>query len=164
VREVSRYVASELIAAKPAASAAIERRLHTWLDQLASLEAWAKAEVTRVPPERRLLVTSHGAFGWLARDLGFAVHPIKGGSADAEPSGRQMAELVDLIREHELAAVFAENVENPRLLNALVAETGARLGGTLYADGPGAPGSGVETYAAMYRHNVSTIVAGLLGR
>lgn len=164
VRAVSTHVADELIAARPAAMEAIRQRLQAWLTQLRELETWAQSQIAPLPAERRKLVTSHDAFGWLARDLGFTVHPIKGLSADAEPSGRQMAALVELIREHGITAVFAENVENPRLLAALSKETGARTGGTLFADGPGAPGSGAETYAAMYRHNVTTIVTGLLDR
>ncbi len=161
VGEVSERVAAEIIAARPAAAPAIRARLQAWQGRLHDLESWAQAEVAKVPAERRQLVTSHDAFGWLARDLGFTVHPIKGLSPDAEPSGRRLAALVDLIRAHHIRTIFTENVENPRLLETLASETGAHLGGTLFADGPGAPGSGAETYETMYRHNVTTIIDGL---
>lgn len=163
VRAVSAGIAQAMIALRPEAATAIAQRLDAWNDRLLALEHWAKAQVARLPPERRQLVTAHNAFGWLARDLGFAVHPIKGPSAEAEPSGRQMAALIDLIRGQQIPAIFAEHADHPRLIEALVAETGARLGGTLYADGPGAPGSGVDTYEAMYRHNITTIVEALGG-
>jgi zinc/manganese transport system substrate-binding protein len=128
---------------------------------LRRLKAWAAAEVARLPPGRRQLVTSHDAFGYFARDYGFTIHPISGLSTESEADARRLAGLIDLIRRDRIPAVFAEDSVNPRLVENLVRETGVRLGGTLYADGLGPAGSGAETYEGMYRHNVATIVDAL---
>ena len=129
--------------------------------RLRELEAWVSSEVGRLPPGRRHLVTSHDAFGYFARDYGFTVHAINGLSTEGEADARNVAGLIDLIRRERIGAVFAENSVDPRLVENLVRETGVRLGGTLYADGLGPPGSGAETYEQMYRHNVGAIVGAL---
>ena len=88
------------------------------------------------------------------------MHSISGLSPEAEPDARDLARLVDLIRGEKIPAVFIENSENTKLAEALARETGARLGGALYADGL-VPAPAGATYDAMFRHNVSTIVAAL---
>jgi zinc/manganese transport system substrate-binding protein len=161
VREVSLLIATAFRTARPEQASAFDTRSRAWLEKLDQLEAWARGRAAQIPAEQRHLITSHDAFGWLARDLGLKVHPIKGLSSESEPSGRHVAELVDLIKRQHIRAVFAENIENSRMIDSLTTETGARLGGTLFADGLGPPGSGAETYEAMYRHNVTTIVDAL---
>lgn len=128
---------------------------------LRELKRWVDREVGRLPMERRHLVTSHDAFGYFARDYGFSVHAITGLSSESEADARGVADLIELIRRERIGAVFAENSVDPRLVENLVRETGVRLGGTLYADGLGPTGSGAESYDAMYRHNVRTIVGAL---
>jgi zinc/manganese transport system substrate-binding protein len=156
-------VRGELARARPGRAALFEGNAAAYIRRLAALRAWVSAEVSRLPPARRQLVTSHDAFGYFARDFGFTVHPINGLSTENEADARHLAALVDLVRRDDIRAIFAESSANPRTVENLLQETGARLGGELYADGLGPPGSGAETYEAMYRHNVRTIVAGLLG-
>jgi zinc/manganese transport system substrate-binding protein len=126
---------------------------------LREVQAWADTEVARLAPSRRELVTSHDAFGYFARDYGFSLHPLAGVSPEAEPNARELGDLIDLIRRRHIRAVFVESSVNPSLIETIVEETGCKLGGTLYADGlgPGADG----TYAAMFRHNLTTIVDAL---
>ena len=93
----------------------------------------------------------------------FAVHPARRPFDRGEVDARHVARLIDLIRQERIRSVFVESSANPRLVADLMRETGARLGGTLYADGLGPPGSGAESYDAMFRHNVGAIVAGLAG-
>ena len=139
----------------------MESRAAAYLAQLDALAAWAQTEIAALPPARRQLVTSHDAFGYLARDHGFTVHPLQGINPEAEPAARELGALIDLIRREHIPAVFVDNTENPRLLAAMLRETGAKLGGTLYADGLGAPGTPATTFAAMYRHNLHTLVSAL---
>jgi zinc/manganese transport system substrate-binding protein len=154
-------VRSELAALRPASAAAFAANAARYRQRLEGLRSWAGREVERIPPGRRILVTSHDAFGYLAHDFGFAVRPIYGLSTEGEPDPRRLASIVDYVRAERVRAVFVENSANPRLVESLLAETGARLGGTLYADGLGPPGSGAEDYASMYRHNLGTIVGAL---
>jgi zinc/manganese transport system substrate-binding protein len=136
-------------------------RASAYRTRLLELKSWADTEFRAVPPAERYLITSHDAFGYLAHDYGFEVHAISGLSTEGEPNAKHLAALIDLLRRKKIRAVFAENNVNPSVIANLVAETGVKLGGTLYADGLGPNDSDASTYEGMYRHNVRTIVEGL---
>jgi zinc/manganese transport system substrate-binding protein len=161
VRRVTVLVCDELVALRPAAAPQFQARAAAYLAQLDALATWAQREIAQLPPARRQLVTSHDAFGYLARDYGFVVHPLQGISPEAEPNARDLAALIDFIKRERIRAVFPDNTENPKLLAAMLRESGAQIGGTLYADGLGPVGSPAATFAGMFRHNLSTIVGAL---
>jgi zinc/manganese transport system substrate-binding protein len=146
---------------RPTAAADFAVRAQTYQQRLFALKAWAAREVAQLAPARRHLVTTHDAFGYLARDWGFTVHAIGGLSTDTEPDPKHVAALAKLVRQLRLKAVFAEGSASPKLAQTLAAETGARIGGTLHADGLAPTGSGAETYEALMRHNLGTIVTAL---
>jgi zinc/manganese transport system substrate-binding protein len=154
-------VRAEFTRMRPASSELFARNAAAYTAGLRALQSWAAAEVARIEPARRELVTSHDAFGYFAHDYGFTVHPINGLSTESETDAKHLAGLVDLIRRDRIPAIFVESTANPRLVENLLGETGVRLGGTLYADGLGPDGSGAETYDSMYRHNVRAIVGAL---
>ena len=161
VRAVTLQVRDALATLRPEAKTGFEARAAVYLGKIDALAAWAQQEVAVLPAARRCLVTNHDAFGYLVRDYGFTVHPLQGVNPEAEPNARELAELIDFIRHEKIPAVFADNTENPKLLAAMIRETGAKLGGTLYADGLGAAGTPATTFADMYRHNLGTIVSAL---
>ncbi len=150
-------VRAEFSRQRPALAERFNANAQVYRQRLLALKEWAQAEVAQIPPARRLLFTSHDAFGYLARDYAFKVHALSGLSTDGEPNARHMARLIDLIRKEKVKAVFAENSVNPRLISQLVAETGVKLGGTLYADGLGTAESPAATYDSMMRHNLTTL-------
>ncbi len=150
-------------AARPGFAGAFAARAGAYRARLEALRAWSLAELSVVPADRRRLVTSHDAFGYLARDYGFKVYSINGLSTDSEADGRHLASLVDMIRRERVPSVFAESSANPRVVANLLGETGARLGGTLYADGLGPAGGEAADYVSMYRHNVRALAEGLGG-
>jgi zinc/manganese transport system substrate-binding protein len=154
-------VRSEFSRARPSGAAAFGRNARAYERRLSALKDWVAREVSALPPERRHLVTSHDAFGYFAHDYGFSVHPVVGLSTDSEADARRVAALVDVIRKEDIRAVFAESSANPRIVRDLLDETGARLGGTLYADGLGPAGSGADTYEAMVKLDVRAIVDAL---
>jgi zinc/manganese transport system substrate-binding protein len=154
-------VRREFTLMRPEDAAAFASRARAYEGRLMVLRAWAEAEISRLPPASRQLVTSHDAFGYLARDYGFTIHSINGLSPDGEPDARDLSLLIDLVRSEHIRAIFPESTTNPRVVRGLLEETGARLGGVLYADGLGPAGSGAATYGAMFRHNVTAIVSGL---
>jgi zinc/manganese transport system substrate-binding protein len=157
---VTRRIAAEFSAMRPGWSGEFSERADSVAADLAALDAWARARISTLPPERRQLVTNHDAFGWFARDYGFVVHPISGLSPEAEPDARELARLADLVARERIPAIFVESTENSGLARTLAAETGARLGGTLYGDGLSPDGEG-SSYDGMFRHNVRTIVDAL---
>ena len=159
-KRVVQAVTAEFCRLRPDSSHDFAGRAEALNARLDALDAWARAQMAVLPQTRRQLVTNHDAFAWFARDYGFTVHPISGLSPDSEPGARDLARLADLVRSEHIPAIFVESSENSALAAALAHETGARLGGMLYADGLSPDGDGA-TYEGMFRHNVLTIVGAL---
>ncbi len=135
-----------------------------YLAKLDALHAWVGREVATLPPARRVLVTSHDTFGYFADRYGFTVAGTALASFSTEasdPSAAAFARLVESVQAAKVPAIFAENVQNPKLMQRLAAEAGVKLAPPLFTDALGKPGSGGDTYEAMTRHNVTTIVAAL---
>jgi ABC-type Zn uptake system ZnuABC Zn-binding protein ZnuA len=153
-----------LVAADPAAAAVYEENAAAYVAELEELDADVAEQVETLPEERRRLVTSHDTFGYFARRYGFEVVGTALGSVSTEvgdPSAGDIAALVEEIREAGVPAIFAENVQNPDLMESIAAEAGVELAPTLYTDALGEPGSEGDTYVGMIRHNVDTIVSAL---
>jgi len=145
---------------RPQRAAEFARNALAYRARLVALQTWARAEVAQLPADRRQLVSSHDAFGYLAREHGFSIYPVLGLTTAAEADARQVAMVINLIRKKRVKAVFSERSNNPRIVEAIVRETDAKLAPALYADGLGADES-VSTYEAMMRYNLSTIVQAL---
>jgi zinc/manganese transport system substrate-binding protein len=158
-KTATRVIRDAFIAADPADKAVFEANAKAYLAKLDDLAKWAKIQIARLPKDRRVLVTSHDALGYFARDYGFEIHPVAGISTGDQPSSKKVRELIGDIKAEGVKAIFAENIENPKVLGEITKETGAKLGGTLYADGLGA--TEANTYEAMMRYNVQAIVGAL---
>jgi zinc/manganese transport system substrate-binding protein len=130
-----------------------------YLAELKELDSWAKRKIAELPRNQRKLVTSHDAFQYFAKDYGFQIDSIEGLTTEQEPSVSHVTALIAEIKKEGVKAIFLENTLNPKVSIEITRESGAKIGGTLYADGLG-PGEG-ETYAGMIRHNVNTIVDAL---
>lgn len=135
--------------------------------ELARLDAYAEEVLASVPEERRVLVTAHDAFNYFGRRYDFRVEGIQGLSTDSEAGLRRIEELVGLLVELEIPAVFIESTIPVQTVEALVAGARARghevaIGGTLFSDAMGAPGTYEGTYVGMIDHNV-TVIARALG-
>jgi len=130
-----------------------------YLTTLKELDSWVKRKVAELPRNRRILVTSHDAFQYFAKDYGFQIDSIEGLTTDQEPSVSHVTALIAEIKKQGVKAIFLENTLNPKVSVEITRESGAKIGGSLYADGLG-PGDG-ETYTGMFRHNVTTIVDAL---
>jgi len=159
VEKATMIVRDALTKLDPADRADYEKNAKTYLAKLDALDAWAKRKVAELPRDKRKLVTSHDAFQYLAKDYGFTVYAIEGVSTETEPSNRHVAALIDDITNQHVKAIFLENTLNPKVSTEITRETGAKIGGSLYADGLG-EGDG-STYEGMFRHNISTIVDSL---
>ncbi|MFN5559602.1 MAG: metal ABC transporter substrate-binding protein [Opitutaceae bacterium] len=153
-------VTTELAARRPAAASAIQTRAAAYRARIAALKPWAQAEIARIPEAQRLLVTSHDAFRYLAREYGLEVQPLLGLSTADETSARRLADTIELIRQRGLRSVFAEASANDRTLAAIARETGAKPGRPLCADGLGGQ-PGTDTIEGMIRHNILAIAEGL---
>jgi ABC-type Zn uptake system ZnuABC Zn-binding protein ZnuA len=152
-------VRDEFIKLDPADRDEFQVNAAATLASLDALNQWARVEIAKLPRDKRKLVTSHDAFQYFARDYGFTIYPIEGVTPEDEPSSKEIADLIDTIKAQNVKAVFFENIENPKVIQEITRETGAKVGGELYADGLGTGEEG--TYAGMFRHNVTTIVDAL---
>ena len=159
MKRATRVVAAAFAKADPAHATDYERNASSYLATLEELERWIRVQLAVIPRDKRKLVTTHDALGYLAHDYGFTIHPVKGISTADDPSSRHVKEVIAVIKEQGVKAVFMESIGNPRALRQISSETGARAGGTLYSDGLG--DTEANTYESMMRHNISTIVDGL---
>ncbi len=153
-------VAGGLGRADPAGRATFERNATAYKGRLDRMAASIRAEFSRVPPERRDLVTSHDAFGYFARAYGVNVvgSVLPTISTEAEPSGRQVRELVEAIRTEDVRTIFTEEAIDPALERQVAAEAGAKVSTSLYADVLGEPGSGAETFIEAERANARAML------
>lgn len=158
-----------LLAADPAGAAIYRENADRHRDELASLDAYAAEVLASVPPERRVLVTAHDAFGWFGRRYGYEVLAIQGLSTESEAGVRDIERLVAVLVDRGVPAVFIESTVAPRHIEALRAGAAARgrevaIGGELFSDAMGVEGTYEGTYVGMIDHNATAIARALGGQ
>lgn len=132
--------------------------------KLVETDKQVRETLSVVPAEKRVLVTDHAAYNYFAHAYGFEVAGvvIPGGSTDAEPSSAELAELVHIVQEDQVSAIFSNNTVNPRLVEAVANEAGTDLKVVqLYEGSVGPAGSGADTYAGMMLTNARLIADAL---
>jgi len=160
LRNAKLYVANirdGLIAADPEGKAVYEANAEAYLKRIDALDRQIKAAVAKIPEQRRVVVTSHDAFGYFGRAYGIEFLAPQGVSTDSEASAKTVAQIIDQVRERNIPAVFLENVSDPRLLKQIADETEAKVGGTLYSDALSEPDGPAPTYLEMIRHNMAEL-------
>jgi zinc/manganese transport system substrate-binding protein len=165
VSRARRYVGNiaQGLATSDAANAAFYReRAAAYDHRLAELDQWVRAEIAKVPADKRKAITSHTAFRYFAEAYGVQIEAAQGYNTDGEPSARDIAQLIRLVRQQKIKALFIENMSNPVLIDEVARESGAVVGPRLYSDALSAPGGPAATYEALMRHNVGALVAGML--
>ena len=158
-------VRDALGAADPANAETYAANADAYLARLSELDAFATAEAEKLPVERRRLVTSHDALGYLAT-YGFEIVGTALGSLStetADPSGGEIAALVEEIKATGVPAIFAENIEGTDLMGQIADDAGVQLAPPIYTDALGEPGGQAGTYIDMVRYNMTTIVTALGG-
>ena len=103
-------------------------------------------------------MTSHDAFEYLAKDYRLTFLAPKGIDTDAEPTARELAVLIKQLKNVDAAALFAENITSPALINQIALETGLEVGGRLYSDALSVRGDHAKSYVGMFRHNANSIL------
>jgi zinc/manganese transport system substrate-binding protein len=150
-----------LIRADPEGRATYEANAAAYTEELARLDADVRRAVAMIPPARRKVITTHDAFGYFAADYGLAFIAAQGVSTEVQPSAKDIAAIIRTIRHQNIPALFFENAVDPRLVRRIAAETGARIGGTLFSDTLTGPAGPAPTYVDMMRHNIREIVEAL---
>jgi len=166
-KHVVENVRDALSAARPDSAEVFAANAAAHLAELDELSTYAAGILASVPEESRVLVTAHDAFNYFGQAYGFEVMGIQGISTESEAGLRRIADLVDVLVDRQIGAVFVESSVSDRNIRALIEGAAAKghkvvIGGELFSDAMGEPGTYVGTYIGMLDHNATTI-AGALG-
>lgn len=163
VRIYARNIAEALQQADPAGAQHYREGLARYDASLTALDAEIRSTLSLLPLGQRKLVTSHDAFGYFGKAYGLRVIAAAGISYDSQPSAAGIARLIRQLRRENVPVVFVENIADPRLIQRIAREGGARIGGILHSDALSGPDGGAETYIDMMRSNLAAIMDGLGG-
>lgn len=137
------------------------RNAAAYLQKLDALEAEIKQLFAGLSEKERRVITSHDAFHYFGDAYGIEFLAAQAAGGETQPSARDVARLIQQIRKQGVKAVFIENISNPRIIEQVAKETGAKIGGTLYSDALSEAGGPAPSYLDMMRHNAKTIAAAL---
>ena len=164
VANAKTYVANiraALSAADLAGNDIFRSNTDAYLAKLDGLEREVREAIAQIPPERRKVISTHNAFGYFAAAYGIEFIAPLGVSTESEASARDIAAIITQIKTAKIPAVFLENISDPRLIQRISAETGARVGGTLYSDSLTGEKGDAPTYIEMVRHNIKALTRAL---
>ena len=163
---ITLFVANKLSEAQPENEEYFQENAQKYLKQLKDLKIEMLAEIATLPENQRRLVTAHDAFSYFGKAFGFDVVGLQGLSTATEAGVQDVQETASYILDHRVKAVFIESSVPRRTIEALQASVNSNdhsviIGGTLYSDALGNPGTEEGTYIGMFRYNVKTIVNAL---
>lgn len=161
-------VAEKLATLDPAHRDDYQRNAAAYQAELAELDRYCRQQLATIADSQRVLVSAHDAFGYFCRAYEIESWPLGGISTEEEVSIGRMDEVIELLVDRNVKAVFVESAVAPRIVEALIEPCASRghevqVGGELYADALGPAGSGADTYVGMIRANVDVIVSALHG-
>jgi zinc/manganese transport system substrate-binding protein len=154
-------IRAALVAADPDGKDVYEANAKTYLTRLDQLDKDVRAAIAAIPADRRKIITTHDAFGYFQQAYGVQFIAPQGVSTESEASARDVARIITQIRKQRIPAVFLENVTDPRLIQRIGKESGAKVGGKLYSDALTEATGDAPTYIDMIRHNVRQLTVAL---
>lgn len=156
-----RNITEGLIRVDPDHAADYRQNARKLSEELAMLDRDLRQRITAIPASKRMVITSHDAFGYFAHAYGVKFLAPVGMNTEDEPGAGELAILIRQIRDSHIRALFLENMTNPALIRQLADETGIRMGPTLYADALSSADGPAASYQAMFQYNVDVLVAGM---
>ncbi len=157
----ARNIYNAIIEVDPDNSSYYKERYDTYVTQLKELDTYISTQIKTIPEFKRVLITSHDAFAYYGHRYGIELSAIMGISTEAEAQTSDVMRVISDIKERGVPAVFIESTINPKLVKQIASDTGAKIGGELYADSIGEEGSPGHGYIEMLRHNTDVIVQAL---
>ncbi|MGB5337451.1 MAG: zinc ABC transporter substrate-binding protein [Woeseiaceae bacterium] len=162
-------VADSLADFDPDHAAQYKANAESYKSELADLHQYGLDAIASIPADRRVLVTSHDAFNYFGRAYGLEVLGVQGLSTESEAGLQRINELVDLLVERRVPAVFVESSVSPKNIESLIEGAKSRghqvvVGGELYSDAMGSSGTYEGTYLGMLDHNITLVARGLGGQ
>lgn len=165
-KQFAQIVTDELSKADPANAESFSENNKNYQEKLDALESEVKANIATLPPEKRILVTAHDAFNYFGKAYGFNVVGLQGISTATEAGVKDVQNLSEFIIQYNIKAIFVESSVPRRTIEALQQAVLSKnhqveIGGSLYSDALGDPGTEEGTYIGMFKYNVNTIVNAL---
>ena len=154
-------IAQALSDVDPAGAGIYRSNAAKYKQAISALDGEIRKTFNALPPERLKVVTTHDAFAYFSRAYGIRFISPVGVNTDAEPSAADLGRIIKQIRREHIPAVFMENISDPRLLERIREESGARVGGTLFSDALSRSEGPAPTYLDMMRYNVKTLADAL---
>ena len=158
IRVYLKNITQALISLRPKSANDFSKRLKVYLSAISDLEQELHNHLKTIPVSNRIVVTSHDAFGYLGREFDIRFLAPLGTNLKADASAKDVAALIDQIRQQKVKALFVENINSPRLLKLISSETKVAIGGRLYSDALSHSGGPADTYLKMMRHNLESLV------
>ena len=134
-----------------------------YTQKLDALDKEVRTAIDSIPKDKRVVITSHDAFGYFEHEYGLTFLAPQGLSTESEPSAADVAKLVNQVKQDKAAAIFVENITNPRLIEQISEETGIKVGGTLYSDALSKADGPAATYIDMMENNIAQIKGAIQG-
>ncbi|WP_074538126.1 metal ABC transporter solute-binding protein, Zn/Mn family [Cellulophaga baltica] len=165
-KEATKFVVLQLSEALPEHQAVFKTNGEAYLNKLETLKTKLNKIIQTLPEDKRVLVTAHDAFNYFGKSFGFEVVGLQGLSTATEAGVQDVQKLSDFIIERKVKAIFIESSVPKRTIEAVKAAVNAKkyeveIGGSLYSDALGNPGTAEGTYIGMFEYNVNTIVNAL---
>ncbi len=165
--EAMAFTAQQIIAWKPEWRSAVESNSSNYQKQLTELDSEVRLKVNELRSAGQVLVTAHDAFAYFGKAYRLEVKSLQGLSTLSEPGLRDLTELIQVVQENKVKAIFAEQTISPKAIKAVAAGAAERnhqvkLAGPLYTDSLDALGTPAGTYIGMVRMNLNTIYENLL--
>jgi zinc/manganese transport system substrate-binding protein len=151
-----------LIAADPAGKSTYEANASGYLAKLDVMEAEVKDVIGKIPKDRRRIITSHDAFGYFGAAYGIEFIAPEGVSTESAASARDVARIIAQIRKQKIPAVFMENIADPRMMEQIAKESGAKVGGRLFSDALSDDKGPAPSYIDMMRNNIHQLSSALV--
>jgi manganese/iron transport system substrate-binding protein len=153
-----------LVKLDPANASTYDANAKSYSAKFAALETTVRTELEKIPAERRWLVTSEGAFPYLARNFGMKELFLWAVNADQQGTPQQVQKVIDGVRKYKIPVVFSESTVSDKPAKQVARETGARYGGVLYVDSLTPANGPAPTYLRLMEYNAKTIVKGFAGK
>lgn len=155
-------IAAALIKAMPEKAAYIKIRADKYSAEIAVMDKAIQAAIARIPEKNRKIITSHDAFGYFGKAYGVKFLAPVGISTESQPSAANVAKLIKQIKAENVKTIFVENMSSPKLIKRISKESGAKMGGELYADALSSANGPAPTYLDMMRHNLILIKGAMI--
>lgn len=155
-------IAHALAGTDPAHAEAYRQRLGHYKTELERLDREVREKLGEFAAAKRRVITTHDAFAYYGRAYGVTFMAPEGLNTESEPSAKTVAALIRQIRREAIKALFLENISDPRLMQEIARETGAKLGPPLYSDALSGPTGPAPTYVRMIDYNTAALMEGML--